>query len=80
MKKPLIVLLVSGLFLTQLGFAQESDIIEAAKSGNAEKVKNLLKANPELIQTNRSCISPSSWLSYLSSISDSITVHKWGLV
>lgn len=34
-----------------MGFAQESDIIEAAKSGNAEKVKTLLKADPTLVRT-----------------------------
>lgn len=48
-KKSMIVLIVSGFFFSQIGFARESDIIEAAKSGDAEKVKELLKANPELI-------------------------------
>ena len=51
MKKVVIVLLTSGLFLSQMAFAQESDIIVAAKAGNAEEVKSLLQANPNLIQT-----------------------------
>jgi ankyrin repeat protein len=49
MKKAMIVLFLSGFFFSYTGFASESDIIEAAKSGDAEKVKALLKANPELI-------------------------------
>ena len=44
-------MLLSGLLISQMGFAQESDIIEAAKSGNAEKVKTLLKADPTLVRT-----------------------------
>ena len=50
MNKAMIVLLLSGLFLLQIGFAGESDIIEAAKSGNAEKVRTLLQADPNLIK------------------------------
>ncbi len=50
------VLFLSGLFISQIGFAQESDIIEAAKSGNAEKVEALLGADPELIRTTDSGI------------------------
>ncbi len=51
MKKAIIILIVSGFFFSQIGFAGESDIIEAAKSGDAEKVKELLKADPKLINT-----------------------------
>jgi len=51
MKKTMIFLLLSGLFFSQIGFSRESEIIEAAKSGNAEKVKALLKADPELVRT-----------------------------
>lgn len=51
MKKTMIIILLFGLFFPQIGFAGESDIIEAAKSGNAEKVKILLKADPSLIRT-----------------------------
>jgi hypothetical protein len=47
----MIVLFLSGFFLSQIGFTGESEIIEAAKSGDAEKVKELLKADPELINT-----------------------------
>ena len=42
---------LSRFFFSQIGFAGESDIIEAARSGNAEKVKILLKADPQLIRT-----------------------------
>ena len=51
MKRTIIILLLSGLFFSQSDITAESDIIEAAKSGNAEKIKLLLKANPELINT-----------------------------
>jgi hypothetical protein len=51
MKKTMIVLLLSGFFFSRMAFAQESDIIEAAKSGNAEKVRALLKADPGLINS-----------------------------
>jgi ankyrin repeat protein len=47
--KAIVVLIVSGFFFSQIGFAGESDIIEAAKAGDAEKVKELLRGNPELI-------------------------------
>jgi hypothetical protein len=50
----IIVLLLSGLLFSKIGFGQESEIIEAAKSGNVEKVKALLKENPELIDTEDS--------------------------
>ena len=49
MKKTMFVLLLSGLFFSGMAFAKESAIIEAAKSGNAERVKALLKADPGLI-------------------------------
>ena len=48
-KKAMIVLIVSGFFFSRIGFAGDSDIIKAAKAGDAEKVKELLKANPEFI-------------------------------
>ena len=51
MKKTTIILLLSGFLFSQMGFAQESDIIEAAKSGNTEKVKALLKDDPALVRT-----------------------------
>lgn len=52
MKKSIgIVFFLSVLFFSQIGFAGESDIIEAAKSGNARKVKLLLKADPKLVGT-----------------------------
>jgi ankyrin repeat protein len=51
MKKTMTVLFLSGIFISQMGFAKESDIIHAAKSGNAEKVKTLLRSDPELIRT-----------------------------
>ena len=51
MKKTVIAIFLSGLFFSQIGFAGESEIIEAAKSGNAEKVKILLKDDPSLIRT-----------------------------
>ena len=56
MKKTMGVLLLflSGFFFSRIGFAGESDIIEAAKSGNAEQVKALLKADPKLIDTQDS--------------------------
>ncbi len=41
MKKTMFVLFLSGLFFSQLGFAEESAIIEAARPGNAEKIKAL---------------------------------------
>lgn len=50
-KRSGIIFLLCGFFFSQIGFAGESDIIEAAKSGNAEKVKILLKADPQLIRT-----------------------------
>lgn len=43
-------LLAFGFLLWQAGFAREGDIIEAAKSGDAENVKKLLAANPQLIR------------------------------
>jgi ankyrin repeat protein len=49
-----LLLFLSGFFFSQIGFAGESDIIEAAKSGNAEQVKALLKADPKLIDTQDS--------------------------
>jgi ankyrin repeat protein len=55
-KKTIIVLILSGIFFLQIGFAQESEIIEAAKSGNAKKVKALLKDDPGLINTEDSGI------------------------
>ncbi len=55
-KKATIVLIVTGFFFTQIGFASESDVIEAVKSGDAEKVKELLKADPDLISATDSGI------------------------
>lgn len=49
MTKRILTLLILGFFFSQIGLAQESEIISAAKSGNAEKVKALLKADPKLI-------------------------------
>jgi hypothetical protein len=51
MKKTTMAIFLSGLFFSPIGFAGESEIIEAAKSGNAERVKVLLKADPSLVQT-----------------------------
>jgi ankyrin repeat protein len=45
-----IIFLICGLFSLQIGLAGESDIIKAARSGNVEKVKILLKADPQLIR------------------------------
>lgn len=42
---------MSGLLFSQSAITAESDIIEAAKSGNVEKIRLLLKANSELINT-----------------------------
>lgn len=62
LKKILIFFLISRFLIShsQSGFAQESDIIEAAKSGNEEKVKALLGADPELIDTVDSGIGATS--------------------
>ena len=51
MKKSMIVFLLSGLFFSGMTFARENDLIEAAKSGDAEKVKVLLKNDPGLVNT-----------------------------
>ncbi|MBN1547024.1 MAG: ankyrin repeat domain-containing protein [Syntrophaceae bacterium] len=45
------VLLLFGFFFSHIGFAQESGIIEAAKSGDEERVKALLRDDPGLIRT-----------------------------
>lgn len=46
----MMVLLMTGFFLSQIGFAGESDIIEAAKSGN----KDVLFTRPEIVEINPS--------------------------
>ena len=51
MTNRILSLLVLGIFFAQIGFSQDSEIIAAAKTGNVEKVKTLLKSNPSLIQT-----------------------------
>jgi ankyrin repeat protein len=51
MKKRVTVLLLWGIAVSQMGFPQESDIIQAAKSGNAKKVEALLRADPDLVRT-----------------------------
>ncbi len=51
MNNLLVAWLLSGLLFLPKGFAGEGDIIEAAKAGDAEKVKLLLKADPGLIRT-----------------------------
>jgi len=56
MKKTILVAIIAGFFFMQIAFSQESEIIEAAKSGNAEKVKALLKDDPDLINTEDSGI------------------------
>ncbi|MDH4271096.1 MAG: ankyrin repeat domain-containing protein [Candidatus Aminicenantes bacterium] len=50
MKIITIVFLLAGLLSSPLGFAQENDIIEAAKSGDAEQVRLLLKTDPGLVR------------------------------
>ncbi len=51
MKKTCVVLLTGILILPLTHFALGQDIIDAAKSGDALKVKSLLQKNPELINT-----------------------------
>jgi len=51
MKRTTMAVFLSGLFFSPIGFAGENEIIEAAKSGNTERVKALLKADPSLVQT-----------------------------
>jgi len=49
MKKTCSLLMMSLLFLPLTVFCAEEDIIEAAKAGDALKIKALLEANPELL-------------------------------
>lgn len=51
MKKTCVVLLAGILILPLTHFALGQDIIDAAKSGDAARVKYLLEADPELIKT-----------------------------
>jgi len=50
MKKTSMLLFLSGFLLWRMGSARSMDIIQAAKSGDAETVKALLQADPSLVR------------------------------